>query len=72
MDRWASRQLRALPAISKKPGGIYENDKPRENLHRCRPALHAAYGVKRSGANEPAHFNQHQRDPLHARTCLPV
>src|ERR1041384_7576656 len=58
----------------KKPGGLYENDKPRKTSHHCRSAVHAAHGLKRSGAKcqHSAYFIQHQRDPLHARTCLQV
>jgi hypothetical protein len=67
-------QLHRATRESKKPGGLYENDKPRETLYRRRPVVHAAHGVERSGAKRQhsAYFNQHQRDPLHARICLQV
>jgi hypothetical protein len=68
------RNNTAQRANQKKPGGLYENDKPRKTVHRCGSAVYAAHGVKRSGPkrHEPAYFNQHQRDPLHARICLQV
>jgi hypothetical protein len=59
------------PRIQKR-GGLYENAKLQQALHRRRSTMHADHGVKCSGAKrrESAYFIQHQRDPLHAWFCL--
>ena len=69
-----NRRLSQRSSRILKPGELYENDKPREALHRCGPAVYAAHGIERSGAKHPesAYFIQQVRDPLHARTCLSV
>ena len=58
----------------KKPGGLYENDKPRKTLHRRSTTVHPTHRIKRSGGTcqKANSFIPQLRDHLHARTCLSV
>ena len=58
----------------KKPGGLYENDKPRKTLHRRSTTVYPTHRIKRSGGTcqKANSFIPQLRDHLHARTCLSV
>jgi len=58
----------------KKPGGLYENDKPRKTLDRRSTTVHPNDRIERSGGTrqEADYFIPQLRDHLHARTCLSV
>lgn len=68
----AYRQLGCAARELKKPGGLYENDKPRKTLHRRRTTVHPTHRIERSGGTRQKadSFIPQLRDSLHARTCL--
>jgi hypothetical protein len=67
-------QPRCAAREFKKPGGLYENDKPRKTLDRRSTTVHPNDRIERSGGTrqEADYFIPQLRDHLHARTCLSV